>query len=777
MILSYYRRFRARIGARRNGFALVISLIAVVLVTVLVVAFFSRALLNRQVSFSSISQVRADLLAHSALDIVTGELRQEIVDHSNPPVNGAYTPVTPNYMLPYKDGVSGADANVGTYTICKVAASNTPIDHGSSNTFGSSVGIDQPSINGRSQSQQSWFTNGPGLGSTTTLPTWVYLARNQTIPTTLAAANYDPNSDTYVIGRFTYTVYNTSGLLDANVAGYPASSTDPALPTLDIATKASLAYADLTALGITQAQTTALAKWRNQATFSLASLATASKPLVFDEWASALPGIGSTVPGNGTTAIDKMALEAASTGHVVAAAGDNVFVSRRDLLKYVTTNGLDKDTSSNPTYIAGNLSHFSAASNAPSWGPSNLTDTSGGASVATTYGTNANSTTSVNRLVPAVLWKQAGNVQHYNDDGTYTKIAVTTSDPVVLRRFSLAKIAWLGHNGANATAFSSTVGTTQQAAAIQACFGLSWDQTNLRWTYNNGDPSNILTLEQVRGLATNASTGLQREPDFFELLKAGILSIEDPATGKSSGSLGEQPGTAANLTGTVPTTTGPMGSLFDTFSADEDFHVLQIGANIIDQADSDNYPTAIYMNLQQFPGQPGMAALYNTVFGVENLPMLDAMGLITVQMDCMADNGPEGAWMQPELWNPHESTTATNVSTTPTSLRLTTYGSVSFKNTTTGDSTINYSTPIDFGTTAGSPQSIGIVNFVNPAASSTSPQNFFDHPQCVVGEWTSSVGGTVPGFQICAVQHPGFRQCSEPMSNSMYHRRSCEHEA
>ena len=72
-----YGRQARRTGSQ-TGVALVIVLAFVVLLTVLSVAFFTRAATDRQVSFSSSSQTRADFLARGALAVTVGDLKQEL---------------------------------------------------------------------------------------------------------------------------------------------------------------------------------------------------------------------------------------------------------------------------------------------------------------------------------------------------------------------------------------------------------------------------------------------------------------------------------------------------------------------------------------------------------------------------------------------------------------------------------------------------------------------------------------------------------------------------
>ena len=62
--------------------ALIIVLAFVVLLTGLALAYFSRTTTDRQLAHSSYNDTSADLLARSALDIVVGDFKQEIVNGS-----------------------------------------------------------------------------------------------------------------------------------------------------------------------------------------------------------------------------------------------------------------------------------------------------------------------------------------------------------------------------------------------------------------------------------------------------------------------------------------------------------------------------------------------------------------------------------------------------------------------------------------------------------------------------------------------------------------------
>jgi len=135
-------------------------------------------------------------------------------------------------------------------------------------------------------------------------------------------------------------------------------------------------------------------------------------------------------------------------------------------------------------------------------------------------------------------------------------------DPLLQNRFSLARINWLSSKdigGADAPGTTNPATgngpSSAFATAIKACFGLQWGVVgtvanggNPCWKYVGSPDSTgvshfsgtIETLDQV------AAEG--REPNFFELLKAAILS----------GSLGLSPGPAGWENGLSDLTTSEM---------------------------------------------------------------------------------------------------------------------------------------------------------------------------------------------------------------------------
>src|SRR5947208_11879174 len=87
--------------------ALIIVLAFVVLVTGLALAYFTRTTTDRQLAQSSYNDTSADLLARSALDIVVGDFKQEIVNGSTvaTPSPGAtiYVPTSAANVVPQRN--------------------------------------------------------------------------------------------------------------------------------------------------------------------------------------------------------------------------------------------------------------------------------------------------------------------------------------------------------------------------------------------------------------------------------------------------------------------------------------------------------------------------------------------------------------------------------------------------------------------------------------------------------------------------------------------------
>jgi hypothetical protein len=189
-----------------KGAALIIVLAFVVLLTGLVVAYFSRTTTDRQLAQSSFNDTSADLLARSALDITVSDLKQEILAHPTP------TAAPPYYVNPTRYG----DAAIPN--LIRRSFSGDPTSRTSS------VSSSAVSANGRSISTTRWNSHyliPRGNPSDTninasptpsfTAPDWVLVTPQGPAPTPA------PNA---VIGRYAFAVYDEGGLLDMTLAGY-----------------------------------------------------------------------------------------------------------------------------------------------------------------------------------------------------------------------------------------------------------------------------------------------------------------------------------------------------------------------------------------------------------------------------------------------------------------------------------------------------------------------------------------------------------------------------
>src|SRR5207249_3347099 len=191
------------------------------------------------------------------------------------------------------------------------------------------------------------------------------------------------------------------------------------------------------------------------------------------------------------------------------------------------------------------------------------------------------------------------------NDGTTANVG----DPYVNKRFLLQRLNWLTYKGPSATIanggsrnavptnapaigdpdydlwlltrgakvtdensirFGLTSPFLQKGTAANTLkyFGLVWDTTNERWNYTS--PSGGSPASSIAPLGTLTGT---REPDFFELLQAGILN----------NSLGD----AFSSDPALPLTHQQSKML----------HILTIGANLIAQSRADSYPVRIACNV------------------------------------------------------------------------------------------------------------------------------------------------------------------------------------
>ncbi|HET6410281.1 MAG TPA: hypothetical protein VFG14_20490, partial [Chthoniobacteraceae bacterium] len=300
-----------------QGVALVLILSALVLVSIIVMAFFSRATNSRRIASSSAAQYRADTVARTGLDTILGDLRSEIVAGSeapSDPSNPIYLPLNNATAVPYR-AASEPHPNVTKRSIAEAKFwdgskyTNAPVSPVRAAKNNSTV---TPSRNGRFVDSKRWnapYLLGETLPTGFAAPDWVIVTRqgalkNADAPPVIATLSdaSEPNLD-YAIGRYAYIIYNEGGLLDVNVAGHPNDV------TADFKSKRGLLpQVDLGAIpGIVDAD--AVVRWRNQKTV--------------------------TTGPSGTGYMDRVLK--ARDGFMTVADGDQTFVSRQDLIRYAQT--------------------------------------------------------------------------------------------------------------------------------------------------------------------------------------------------------------------------------------------------------------------------------------------------------------------------------------------------------------------------------------------------------------------------------------------------------
>jgi hypothetical protein len=249
-----------------NGAALIIVLAFVVLLSGLIVAYLSRTTTDRQLAKSSFDNIAADLLARSALDIVVGDFKQEIVNGSTG--STIHIPNSNADVVPRRSGGSSDVPNLIRRSV-RSDGLDSPAVPSRASAVNSATDI---AANGRSVTTARWNKHyliprrSPVAGETTitvytdpvngfVAPDWVLVSKLG--PNVLTV----PNSS--VIGRYAYAVYDEGGLLDLNVAGFPSANSTNAAYLRNIGRKGVLAFADLTATGASYGAIDNLIGWRN----------------------------------------------------------------------------------------------------------------------------------------------------------------------------------------------------------------------------------------------------------------------------------------------------------------------------------------------------------------------------------------------------------------------------------------------------------------------------------------------------------------------------------
>jgi hypothetical protein len=671
---------RKAVTRPERGAALLIVLAFVVLLTGVSVAYLSRTTSDRQVAHGSFNQSKADQMVASAVDNIIGDLRQEVANGSSRTTYGSgnniynvYAPTSAANMVPQRSGNAAIAPNLVRRSVSpdNIASPGLPSFASGVNSAPADPANPKRGDVTRARWNRHYLVPKANTGDDSTdpvagftAPDWVFVTSDPNNQT--AGRKIITGPDQTVIGRYAYAVYDEGALLDVNVAGYPTDPSTAPTPAQRVGRKGSLAYADLTALGNypihngeagSAYQVDRLVGWRNYATTGQADTNNnnfpdsqpTSKAFARNFQGGSVPATNyySYVVNNPTGFLSPSAA-LGSNGR-----SDQMFVQRQELLAYRGT-----PNTNNGTPIAGTsqfdvnalqyLNTFSRETNSPSVSPP------------------APTATNPNFLTIRVAT-------------SFTRFDGTTSvvgEPLVETRFPLSRLAWITYQGPSALRTlppqSPVLLTTDPnydmwalqwiywipasylragtAANIKACFGLVWDSRGYlpganppigqQWVYDSPSSANTGgSFDPLTNPSGNPASDIKRldvvvsenrEPDFFELLRATILD----------GSLGQD--TGGGVTGVTPP--DPTKVFPDLHMSNKALHILTIGACIIDQADLDSVPTRI-----QF--RRTIVSPWWTAYGVESLPYITQ--IYPIAGTSPVDPTKWATYLLFQLWNPH----------------------------------------------------------------------------------------------------------------------------
>lgn len=372
---------RYRVSSKAS--ALLIVLAFVVLLTGLVIAYFSRTGTDRQLAKADFEDTSADLLARSALEIVVADFKQEIA-------NG--TPIASANVVPQRSPSSAPGSTPAIPNLIRRSVRSDGILPPAIASRASAVNsTTDPSINGRSVSLARWNSHylvaksntgddlsDPISGSPVFTapefwaPDWVLVTRSgpsvqPDLGTGTTALNNSASANlSYVVGRYAYAVYDEGGLLDFNVAGYPYPSPSPVTspPSLvtNIGRKGSAAFADLTGMKLTSSGSTPsqpfltkMIAWRNYATIQASGTFPSLAPA--DQTESAFIAYAA---GNPQTGINDGFLIVPTT--IYNNRTNQAFVTRKELIELDRAMGVSSNFN-----ILQFLGTFSREQNVPTW--------------------------------------------------------------------------------------------------------------------------------------------------------------------------------------------------------------------------------------------------------------------------------------------------------------------------------------------------------------------------------------------------------------------------
>jgi Tfp pilus assembly protein PilX len=652
---------------RHSGAALVITLAMLILVSFVVVAFLGRSTREAVLVSGAVGGQKADLLANSAAELIIADLKNEMRASSTENTTKGVTIMEPTSAAAAFPSQNRLAATTGTAYVNVLkqsgatggmfTASGTKLISDNTTTKTTTASVD-----GRAVSEVRWNLPQLLVGGNFTaaqVPNWILMDRVGIAPSQTWNSNFTnrtPTNDSYIIGRFAYNIYDVSGLLDINVAGFPSSVT-----AADFTRKGSLAMAVLENIvsPSTINATTFVGAWRNKVSGGNST-----------NYLSYI-GLSNNTSNSFYNLGPKYGFQKVTSN---ATASDNRLLSRQDLIRLAINGGNGIAIGALPY-----LTHFSRTVSAPTWSPV----TPIGSNI--DYNSIRNDGNSTNRFLSNVRVSGIPS----DDDGNLlsggTKIrrldgtTFTIGQPLLKTRFPLSWLALLedANPATNAWELSNSAvklineleakrnisdagnipGTTLNEKAqwlVQMAFGLVWISTEKRWDYTGSPflsfiPTTPATFIKILGPDGSPPPDTvceeKREPNFFELLKAAILS----------GSLGKSFGDGLSAATANQT-------LLDS---NKDRQIIQIGLNIIDQYDGNSYPTVCLFNGEK-------------LYGIENLPYLNRVFMHFYRPPSPGPTTPTAttdplnvnAYWIGEVWNPHRGTTPSPSTAGPTNFQF-----------------------------------------------------------------------------------------------------------
>jgi Tfp pilus assembly protein PilX len=591
-----------RAADSQRGVALVITLSLLVLLAFVAVAFLSNTQRARQIESASAAGTTANELARSAASIILSDLQKEIKAGSD---NLGLNENSPFFLPSEQVNWSPLRATVRpegpeTRLLVKQSKDNAFTIGSPLATDSTTINTATPSRNGRIVPASRWdrpklvrnsAEDAAGTFSDADLPFWI----------NVRPAGLSGGHEKDAVGRFAFNVYDLSGLPDISVSGRPEANTfdEVAGPArIDFAGSNSVAPVP----GVQRPRWDDYLHWRFRNSVPAAAdmparFASISVWLEERGYAAQFPRDAKDSPGTSPE--------------------ERRILGRQDLLNYIARPDIPAAEKSFTENILPFVRTHSASANRPAWYPERPTGIHGDNSNIDyrQISKNIDSQSVINPLVAKVVVQGAFTRR----DGSRAE----PGEPLMKRRFPLSKLDLV------ATATADTA-TPADAAKRQQYFGLEWDNSTQRWNYTQfGTGTTIKTLDVV--------AGENREPNFFEVLKAGILS----------GSLG-------NFVFNNATVSNETHLIANAADRNSDQQIFQIGAAIIDQYDADDIPTLIV----------GPEAL---VYGIENHPYIAQFFQVRSRRrdkDYNAANiyNPHPwavSYLRFQMWNPHANA-ATN---------------------------------------------------------------------------------------------------------------------